>query len=107
MTAAIGVWILVMGLRSTRAGLDVLMDRVDDPELRSRLRAVGADVEGVVGVQEVRVHPMGTHRRADMQISVDGSLTVKEGHAIAHRVEDAIRAAFEDVTEVHVHVNPG
>lgn len=107
VTAGIGVWILVMGWRSAKDGFDVLMDRVGDPELRTRVAQAAENVEGLVGVQEVRVHPLGTHLRVDMQISVDGKLSVEDGHAIAHRVEDAVRQAIEEVTEVHVHVNPG
>jgi len=107
VTAGIGIWIVVMGLRSTLEGLSVLMDQVPDTGLRDRITSLAAEVEGVVGVQEVRVHPLGTHHLVDMQISVDGALTVKTGHAIAHEVEDAVRNAVEEVTEVHVHVNPG
>jgi cation diffusion facilitator family transporter len=106
VTAGIGVWIIIMGVRSMMEGLSVLMDRVPDPELRDRIAGLAAAVEGVVGVQEVRVHPLGTHYRVDTQISVKGSLTVEEGHAIAHQVEDAVRKDVEEVTEVHVHVNP-
>jgi cation diffusion facilitator family transporter len=107
VTGAIGGWIIVMGLKSGLEGFDVLMDRVPDPRLRRGVRAAAQAVEGVVGVQEIRIHPLGTHHHVEMEISVDARLTVAEGHRIAHAVEAAVKTAVEQVTEVHVHVNPG
>jgi cation diffusion facilitator family transporter len=103
----IGGLIVVMGFRSIREGIAVLMDRVDDPGLRRRLREVAAGVAEVEEVQDIRLHPLGAEIRADMQISVDGDLTVSRGHEIAHCVECAVTKAHPRVREVHVHVNPG
>ncbi|MFT5461139.1 MAG: cation diffusion facilitator family transporter [Planctomycetota bacterium] len=103
---AIGLLVFWMGLSSARAGLDVLMDRTSDPELRGELRGLAEGIDLVRGVQSVRVHPIGSHNRVDMEISVDGDLTVTEGHEIAHRVEEAITTAHPSVSDVHVHVNP-
>jgi divalent metal cation (Fe/Co/Zn/Cd) transporter len=33
-------------------------------------------------------------------------MTVREGHLLSHKVEDAIREAFPQVAEVLVHVEP-
>lgn len=106
VAGAIGVLIAAMGLRSVRAGFDVLMDRVSDPTLRLAIADTARAVDRVRGVQSVRIHPLGSDVRVDLEISVDGHLTVTEGHAIAHSVEDAIREERPVVTDVHVHVNP-
>ena len=103
---AIGLVVGWMGIQSVREGFDVLMDRVADPELRGHLEETARGVEGVLGVQQVRVHPLGTEHRVDMEISVDGSLTVEQGHDIAHAVQARLVEAFAHVEEVHVHVNP-
>lgn len=103
---AISLLIARMGWTSVREGFDVLMDRVPDPELRGRIAATAAAVEGVRGVQRVRVHPLGSSYQVDLEISVDGSLTVSEGHAIAHAVADSVRAEHERAGGVQVHVNP-
>ena len=102
----IGILIAGMGLASVRSGFDVLMVRVTDPELRRDLAEAARAVPDVRGVQSVRLHPLGSDVRIDLEISVDGTLSVTEGHAIAHRVEEALRDAREVVREVHVHVNP-
>ncbi len=106
VAGAIGLLIAAMGLRSVRAGFDVLMVRVADPTLRLRLADVARGVPEVRGVQSVRIHPLGSDVRVDVEISVDGNLTVTAGHDIAHGVEDALRGAEPAVRDVHVHVNP-
>jgi cation diffusion facilitator family transporter len=95
-----------MGAKSAKEGLDILMDRAD-PKERDLIEATAAAVPGVLGVQSVRIHPLGTEQRVDMEISVDGTQTVADGHKIAHAVERAVVAAHDHVHHVHVHVNPG
>ena len=42
----------------------------------------------------------------DMEIAADGSRTLREPHAIAEAVHDAIEAAFPQIKHIMVHVNP-
>jgi len=103
--AVIGLFVARMGWLSLREGFDVLMDRVD-PSLRELYAKRAAAVEGVLQVGPVRVHPLGAGFRVDLEIDVDGGLTVAEGHQIAHAVEDALVEGESHVDGVHVHVNP-
>jgi cation diffusion facilitator family transporter len=102
----IGALIVLMGYRSFSDGMDTLMDRVTDPELRDRIERLAREVEDVREVQMVRIHPLGPAYRVDIEISVDGGLTVEEGHTIAHRVASRIKGSGRGVQDVHVHVNP-
>lgn len=106
--AAITIGLLIgwQGLRSAREGLGVLMLRAPDHELTALIGEVAAKVPGVLTVDQLRVHPLGTHLRAELEISVAGQLPVAEGHAIAHAVGDAVVAECRRVEEVAVHVNP-
>ncbi|MBI2920391.1 MAG: hypothetical protein HYY18_04840, partial [Planctomycetes bacterium] len=52
------------------------------------------------------IRKMGFDMYVDIHVVVDGGLPVKEGHAIAHRVKDALRAAMPRVADVLVHVEP-
>jgi len=105
-TAVIGLFIAWMGSQSLREGMNTLMDRVTDPGLRARIEAVASAVDGVHGVQRVRVHPLGIAQRADVEVSVNGDLTVRAGHEIAHAVEAAIVAGEPEMIQISVHVNP-
>ena len=102
----IGGLILLMGLKTLKGATDILMDRVPDPNLRADITATVRLVEGVEGVERVGIHPLGHQLRVDMEISVDGDLSVRKGHAIAHKVEETIIASETRVVEVAVHVNP-
>lgn len=102
----IGGLILFMGLKTLKGATDILMDRVPDPNLRADITATVSLVEGVEGVERVGIHPLGHQLRVDMEISVDGDLSVRKGHAIAHKVEETIIASETRVVEVAVHVNP-
>ena len=106
LTAVIGVFVGWMGARTTKGAFDVLTDRAPDLELRSRVRALAEQVPGVRGVQAVAVHPLGSRVRVDMEVSVEGFLTVTQGHAIAHAVEARVREDEPTVAAVAVHVNP-
>jgi cation diffusion facilitator family transporter len=106
MTMVIGLVIAGMGAASVREGIDVLMDRAPDTNMRERIEEIGGRVPGVLGIQRVRVHPLGGRLRVDMEISVDGDLSVRRGHEIAHKVEAAVTRSEAAVVQVAVHVNP-
>ena len=105
-TGLIGLMVLLMGFESLRNSWNILTDRIDDPELRGRIEDLACSVVGVRGVQSVAAHPLGSHLRIDMEISVDGDLSVRKGHEIAHEVASAVTRGEEEVVEVAVHVNP-
>jgi divalent metal cation (Fe/Co/Zn/Cd) transporter len=52
------------------------------------------------------VRKMGGHYFVDLHVEVDGDRTVREAHAIAHRVKDQVRAVQPRVCDVLVHVEP-
>jgi cation diffusion facilitator family transporter len=106
VTALIGVLISAMGWKSLRDSMDVLMDRAPDGGMRARVEAASRSVAGVREVDRVRIHPLGSKLRIDLEIAVDGELSVRKGHEIAHEVERAVKQHEEHVVQVTVHVQP-
>lgn len=102
----IAVMIAAMGLGSAREGLDILMDRVSDPDLRGRIRDRAASVPGIRGVHHIRVHPLGTAQRVDLDISVEGSMNVRDAHRLARLAERAVVQSEPAIIAVHVAVIP-
>ncbi|HEX3728299.1 MAG TPA: cation transporter dimerization domain-containing protein, partial [Opitutaceae bacterium] len=76
------------------------------PAIESGVRAIAAAVPGVRALDKCRVRKSGLSHLVDIQVRVDGNLTVREGHAIAHAVKDALLASALRVTDVSVHVEP-
>jgi cation diffusion facilitator family transporter len=63
-------------------------------------------VDGVDGVVDVRSRGAPGAAFVDLNIRVDGSLTVRAAHELAHAVEARVRQQVAGVVDVHVHVEP-
>ncbi len=61
---------------------------------------------GVIQVHEIRTRYIGTSLCADLHVVVRGSISVREGHAIAREVESRLIGGIEEVVDVIVHVEP-
>ncbi len=83
-----------------------LMDRQADPDLLDAVRAEALAVEGVMGVETLRVRKVGLEYLVDIHVEVDPDHTVRDGHAIAHAVKDRVIDQFVPIRDVLVHVEP-
>ena len=63
-------------------------------------------VPGVIEVEKCRARKMGLDFYVDLHVGVDGSISVHEGHQIAHRVKSAIQQSDSRVADVLVHIEP-
>ena len=83
-----------------------LMDRQADPALLDAVRGEALSVEGVKGVETLRVRKVGLEYLVDIHVEVDPDHTVRDGHAIAHAVKDRVIGHFVPIRDVLVHVEP-
>jgi cation diffusion facilitator family transporter len=83
-----------------------LMDRQADPELLDAVRKEAMAVEGVMGVETLRVRKVGLEYLVDIHVEVEPEQTVMDGHAIAHAVKDRVIGRFVPIRDVLVHVEP-
>lgn len=83
-----------------------LMDRQADPALLDAVRLEALGVEGVRGVETLRVRKVGLEYLVDIHVEVDPDRTVRDGHAIAHAVKDRVIGQFVPIRDVLVHVEP-
>lgn len=94
------------GQRLLRPAIAEVMDTAPDPDTEDQVRSVAGAVKGVVALDACYVRKMGLDFFVDLHVGVDGSVTVREGHQIAHRVKDAIRRANPRIRDVLVHIEP-
>jgi cation diffusion facilitator family transporter len=94
------------GLRLLRTALDELMDASASPEVVAQVRELAAGVEGVAAIDKCRVRKSGLHLALDIHVVVDGDLTVRRGHEIAHLVKDRLLASRHRINDVTVHIEP-
>lgn len=101
------VVIVYNGVGMAKKALGDVMDTAVPEQFENEVRAVALAVPGVGALDKVRVRKSGLSHLVDIQVRVDGGLTVREGHDIAHAVKDAlIAAAALRITDVSVHVEP-
>lgn len=89
-----------------RKALGDVMDTAVPAEIEAQVRRLAAAVPGVRAVEKCHIVKSGLSLLVDIHVHVDGTLTVREGHDIAHAVKDALTGAHLPVTEVGVHVEP-
>jgi cation diffusion facilitator family transporter len=84
-----------------------VMDTAVPTRFENEVRALALAVSGVRALDKVRMRKSGLSYLVDIQVRVDGDLTVRAGHAIAHAVKDALLAsALHRISDVTVHVEP-
>ena len=64
-------------------------------------------VEGILGTEKCFVRKSGTNYHVELHAIVDGNIPVKEGHVLAHRLEDYLREEIPELAHVIIHVEPG
>jgi cation diffusion facilitator family transporter len=94
------------GVRILGPALNEAMDTAPAPDVENAVREVARAVPGVEGLEKCRVRKMGLDYYVDIHVLVNGELSVREGHTIAHAVKDAIRAHLSAVMDVLVHIEP-
>lgn len=95
------------GAGMVMTALGDVMDTAVPAEFENEVRAVALTVQGVRALDKVRMRKSGLSYLVDIQVRVDGELTVRAGHDIAHAVKDALLASVRPrISDVTVHVEP-
>lgn len=94
------------GYRLLSPALHEIMDTAPASDMNDIVREAAARVLGVVEVEKCLVRKMGLHFYVDLHVRVDGAISVRDGHDIAHEVKSAIRATEPRIADVLVHVEP-
>jgi cation diffusion facilitator family transporter len=94
------------GIRLFRSTLDDMMDSAAPPEVEAMVRDIAAATPGVVAIEKCRVRRSGLTLIVDIHVEVDGDLSVRRGHAIAHEVKQTLLDSKLSILDVTVHIEP-
>jgi cation diffusion facilitator family transporter len=95
------------GFAMAGKALGDIMDTAAPTDFENEVRAIASAVPGVRALDKCRVRKSGLSHLVDIQVRVEGTMTVREGHAIAHAVKDALIASVpHGISDVTVHVEP-
>ncbi|MFH5881031.1 cation diffusion facilitator family transporter [Liberiplasma polymorphum] len=103
---------IVIGIFIVKVALEIIIDAVRSllgksakPELLASIKSSVEALEGVLGVDHLDMIEFGYYYQVMIDIAVDASITVKEGHDVASKVKRHLKTK-ENILHVIVHVNP-
>lgn len=106
LAIAVGLNIVWTGYELVRRSFDGLMDHALPVAEQEQIRSViAANLPPGANFHGLRTRQAGATRFLEFHLLVDGDLSVRAAHHLAHQVEDALAAAMPGLM-VTVHVEP-
>ncbi len=102
----VSVFIIKVGVDLYIKSVKGLVDEAADDETIDRIRELIFSVEEVKDIKNMKTRIFGNKIYVDIEIYVDGNISVKKGHEIAEKVHDLIEGKLEDVKHCMIHVEP-
>lgn len=81
-------------------------DAAPESAVLEKMVQCAMNVEGVLGVHDLKVRSSADLYQMQLHIVVDGSISVARGHQVAKQVEKCLFRDVENLLEVVVHVDP-
>ncbi|HJA36565.1 MAG TPA: cation diffusion facilitator family transporter [Firmicutes bacterium] len=100
------VLILKSALEILLDALSKMLDSSIDGETLEQMRDLVTAQPGVLALDDLKTRQFGSRYYVDVEIACDGDLTLRDAHAIAVQVHDAIEKQFPGTKHCLVHVNP-
>lgn len=105
-SVVICVFILKAAYEIFRGAVGEMTDEACDDKTVEAIREVAEGQPGVLRLDDIKTRTFGNKAYVDIEISVDGDMTLREAHDIAEAVHDQVELHFMNVKHCMVHVNP-
>ncbi len=102
----VSIWIMKVAFDIFLETSVELMDGLEDKSIYNEVFNAACGIDGVRNPHRTRIRKINTMYIVDMDIEVDGNLTVIEGHEISRKVHDCIQDQIENIYDVIIHVEP-
>lgn len=89
-----------------RPALGEIMDEQLYGKLETEVRQLSVEVAGVLGTEKCRIRKVGMNYFIDLHVIVNGDLSVRQGHVIAHDLKDHLLERLEQIADVFIHIEP-
>ncbi|RMG25859.1 MAG: cation transporter [Bacteroidetes bacterium] len=89
-----------------RPALGEIMDEHLYEDMVQRIRHIARQVEEVKDTEKCFIRKSGMRYHIDLHLVVDGNMSVRQGHEIAHQLKNKIKAELPEVADVLIHVEP-
>lgn len=99
-------FILYNSFHIFRPALGEIMDEHLYDDLIENIRKVSVTVEGIMDTEKCFIRKSGMKYHVDLHAVVNGNLTVKQGHDLAHQLKDTLRNQIPELGHVLIHIEP-
>ena len=89
-----------------RPALGEIMDEHLYDDLVAEIRVESLKVKGVIDTEKCFIRKAGMKYHVDLHAVVDATISVKEGHDIAHLLKDTLRHELPQLGHVLIHIEP-
>lgn len=89
-----------------RPALGEIMDEHTYDELIEQIREIAVTVDGVIATEKCLVRKSGLRYHIDLHAIVDGDLSVRKGHDIAHNLKDTLKEKLPELGGILIHIEP-
>lgn len=89
-----------------RPALGEIMDEQLYDDVLNKIRVRSIEVKGVLGTEKCFIRKAGMKYHIDLHAIVDGEISVREGHELAHRLKDHLRSEISNLGHVLIHIEP-
>lgn len=103
---AVGLMIIHIGWELGFEAIEELVDKALDDQKVQEIRTLIEDIDGVRSLHMLRTRRHGHVASADVHVLVSPWLSVSEGHMLAVKVEEVLKAGVDEITDVTVHIDP-
>ena len=100
------VFILYNSYLIFRPALGEIMDEHLYDDLEAQIRKIAISVDGVIDTEKCFIRKSGMKFHIDLHAVVDGTISVTEGHDIAHLLKDTLRENIVELGHVLIHIEP-
>lgn len=102
----VSIFIIKVGVDLYIKSIKGLVDESADDEIIQEIKEITLSVKGVKNIKNLKTRIFGNKIYVDIEIMVDGNISVTEGHDVAEKVHDLIEYAIKDVKHCMIHVEP-
>jgi cation diffusion facilitator family transporter len=89
-----------------RPALGEIMDEQLYDHLVADIRNKALEVTGIMDTEKCLVRKTGMKYFVDLHAVVDGSISVKEGHELAHRLKRHLQEQLPELANILIHIEP-
>lgn len=100
------IFIVKVAIDIIKEAIAKVIDTSCDKEYNKRLKSYIESQDNVIKVDTLYSRMFSNKVYVDLEMQVDGNLTLKEAHSIAEQVHDNVEQNFKDIKHITIHLNP-